>query len=130
MALPGIEHLVVVMMENRSFDNTLGWLYDAGDPPPNPLPPGPPVPFDGLASGGCSNQLTPAAPPLFASHPPSAWPSCANPNQVPTPDPQEEFDHVTAQLFGNAASAAAAALQARSLVTYGHARVLLARGGL
>ena len=27
--LSGIEHLVVVMMENRSFDHMLGWLPNA-----------------------------------------------------------------------------------------------------
>lgn len=27
-ALKNIEHIVVLMMENRSFDNLLGWLYD------------------------------------------------------------------------------------------------------
>ena len=28
-----IKNLVVVMMENRSFDNLLGWLYGPGTPP-------------------------------------------------------------------------------------------------
>jgi phospholipase C len=40
-----IEHVVVVMLENRSFDNLLGWLYDpANDSPFNIVPPD----FDGL----------------------------------------------------------------------------------
>lgn len=29
-----IEHIVVLMLENRSFDNMLGWLYDPENPPP------------------------------------------------------------------------------------------------
>ncbi len=32
--LDKIEHIVVLMMENRSFDNVLGWLYDLENKPP------------------------------------------------------------------------------------------------
>lgn len=32
-ALKKIKHVVVLMMENRSFDNMLGWLYDGQQPP-------------------------------------------------------------------------------------------------
>lgn len=32
-ALRKIKHIVVLMMENRSFDNLLGWLYDGETPP-------------------------------------------------------------------------------------------------
>lgn len=32
-ALKKIKHIVVLMMENRSFDNLLGWLYDTDQPP-------------------------------------------------------------------------------------------------
>ncbi len=32
--LDKIDHIVVLMMENRSFDNMLGWLYDPDNPPP------------------------------------------------------------------------------------------------
>jgi phospholipase C len=32
--LKKIEHIVVLMMENRPFDNVFGWLYD----PANPVP--------------------------------------------------------------------------------------------
>lgn len=40
-ALARIDHLVVLMLENRSFDNLLGWLY-ADTPPPRGQP------FEGL----------------------------------------------------------------------------------
>jgi phospholipase C len=40
-ALQKIRHVVVLMLENRSFDNLLGWLYD-GEPPPRSQP------FEGL----------------------------------------------------------------------------------
>ena len=32
-ALKKINHIVVLMLENRSFDNLLGWLYDDETPP-------------------------------------------------------------------------------------------------
>lgn len=32
-ALKKINHIVVIMLENRSFDNLLGWLYDGETPP-------------------------------------------------------------------------------------------------
>jgi phospholipase C len=38
--LAQIEHVVVVMLENRSFDSVLGWLYDPLNPVPfNQVPP-------------------------------------------------------------------------------------------
>jgi len=30
--LKQIEHIVVLMLENRSFDNVFGWLYDPANP--------------------------------------------------------------------------------------------------
>jgi len=32
-ALKNIQHIVVLMLENRSFDNLLGWLYAHDEPP-------------------------------------------------------------------------------------------------
>src|SRR5438876_8998170 len=32
-ALQKIKHVIVLMLENRSFDNLLGWLYDGAAPP-------------------------------------------------------------------------------------------------
>jgi len=32
--LENIQHIVVLMLENRSFDHMLGFLYDAANPPP------------------------------------------------------------------------------------------------
>lgn len=29
--LPNIDHIVVLMQENRSFDNLVGWLYDSNN---------------------------------------------------------------------------------------------------
>lgn len=36
--MKGIEHVVLVMMENRSFDSMLGWLYEDKRPAHN-VPP-------------------------------------------------------------------------------------------
>jgi len=104
MALNDIEHIVVVMMENRSFDNLLGWLYDNQTNPPKFNIPAQPSPtFEGLKPNTYSNVLNGNQ--VFASHPPTAWPPANNPNVVPTPDPHEEFQFVTAQLFGTTSPA-------------------------
>ena len=34
VSLQQIEHVVVLMLENRSFDNVFGWLYDPTNPAP------------------------------------------------------------------------------------------------
>jgi phospholipase C len=54
--LPNIEHVVVLMMENRSFDNLLGWLYTPDDLPAKNIPAQTPSTFAGLAFGGCANS--------------------------------------------------------------------------
>ena len=85
MALNDIEHIVVVMMENRSFDNLLGWLYDnQANPPKFNIPAQPSPTFDGLKPNTYSNVLNGNQ--VFASHPPTAWPPANNPNVVPSPD--------------------------------------------
>jgi phospholipase C len=48
MALKDIEHIVLVMMENRSFDNLLGWLYDENNRPAFNIPDQQPPTFEGL----------------------------------------------------------------------------------
>ncbi|MFE5671903.1 alkaline phosphatase family protein [Agromyces sp. NPDC056523] len=88
-ARPGFDHLVVVMSENRSFDNFLGWLYDADS-----LPDG--ATFDGLAFGEYANTAPDGT--SIAAH------VYAGPTDVimsrPDPDPGEEYPHVNTQLFG------------------------------
>lgn len=92
------------MMENRSFDSLLGWLYDNDtDPPQFNIPVQNPPTFDGLSVGKFSNVLNGQT--VYAAHPPTAWPPSSNPAVVPTPDPQEVFEHVTTQLFGTATPA-------------------------
>jgi len=47
--LPQVKNIVVVMFENRSFDNICGWLYtNSATQPSLYLPAGSPQKFDGL----------------------------------------------------------------------------------
>ena len=85
---PGFEHLVVLMFENRSFDNLLGHLY-----PPGALPDG--KRFDGVANGNYTNP-SPSGP--VAAH---IYQGVTDRiMRSPTPDPGEEHPHVNTQIFG------------------------------
>ncbi|HEX5856541.1 MAG TPA: alkaline phosphatase family protein [Microbacterium sp.] len=96
---PGFDHVIVLMGENRSFDNLLGWLYT-----PEDLPEG--ETFDGLAFGDYAN--TDPAGRRVPAH------VYDGPTDVvmgmPNPDPGEEFPHVNTQLFGTVDPAANAEL--------------------
>jgi phospholipase C len=79
-----IRHVVVLMLENRSFDCMLGDLYPAG--------PG----FNGL-TGKESNPLGPGLPDILIRHSDRMTAGVA---VVPTPNPGEEFAAMNEQLFG------------------------------
>ncbi|WP_235201248.1 alkaline phosphatase family protein [Microbacterium sp. CH12i] len=85
---PGFDHIVVVMGENRSFDNLLGHLYT-----PDTLPEG--QTFDGIAFGDYSNVAPDGT--VIPAH------VYDGPTDhvmgLPNPDPGEEFPHVNTQLF-------------------------------
>jgi len=86
---PGFDHVVVLMGENRSFDNLLGWLYT-----PETLPDG--AAFDGLAFGDYANTAPSGE--RVAAH---AYSGPTDDVMArPDPDPGEEFPHVNTQLFG------------------------------
>jgi len=97
--LPQVKNIVVVMFENRSFDNICGWLYtNSATQPSLYLPAGSPQKFDGLdpACWNPSNQS------YFSGEPPLKVPvayGCSN-YTTPNPDPEETFDEVTFQLYG------------------------------
>ena len=92
-ATPGFAHLVVLMFENRSFDNLLGYLY-----PPGTLPAG--RTFDGAANGAYGNPGPAGVVPVHV------YSGATDPiMQSPTPDPGEEYPHVNTQLFGDGRSA-------------------------
>jgi phospholipase C len=86
-SLSKIEHIVVLMLENRSFDNLLGWLYDpANDAPFNVVPPD----FDGLYGKNLSNR-SPDGRVIPVGKTPDA--------RSPQPNPGEPFEDVYSQVY-------------------------------
>ena len=78
------DHVVVLMLENRSFDNLLGYLYREGMPNKKN--------FEGVVGKELSNpDINGTAIRVSAD---------AEVNQ-PYPNPGEEFHHVTMQLFSS-----------------------------
>ncbi|AUM65320.1 phosphoesterase [Brevibacillus laterosporus] len=101
-----IDHIVVLMLENRSFDSMAGRLYDPQNPAPfNKVPRN--QPFEGLAGKNLSNPI-------------SVGETGADHKKVPvgkagsfiTPeiDPGESFEHVFFQLYGKPLSSKTASL--------------------
>ncbi len=87
-ARPGFDHLVVLMYENRSFDNLLGFLYDEES-----LPKG--ARFEGLAFGRHSNPD-----PAGGEIPVHAYEGTTDfVMRQPSPDPGEVYPHVNTQLY-------------------------------
>jgi phospholipase C len=86
----GFDHLIVLMFENRSFDNLIGRLYDKDN-----LPKG--QKFDGLNFGDYSNPD-----PLTGDRIPSHIYQGGTDYVMsqPDPDPGEAYPHVNTQLFG------------------------------
>jgi len=97
--LARFDHLVVLMMENRSFDNLLGYLYE-NDRPARFLGRGEPT-FRGVAgSPGLANPDA-GDPPRFVPVGKAPW---ATPEDMchPCPDPGEFYaPHVNRQLYGS-----------------------------
>ncbi len=90
-----IGHVAVVMLENRSLDNLLGWLYDASKPQ-RIVPPGSGDAFDGLSGGSYYNDYKGTKLPV--AH---GTEKAVQPLRVPRLDPNEPFEHVTVQLFAD-----------------------------
>ncbi|AWY62196.1 phosphoesterase [Burkholderia thailandensis] len=87
--LENVEHIVVVMFENRSFDTMLGWLYPPGTQPAHVLPARGSPQFDGLKPD--------------MSNPSRAGKTIAVTREATNnviPDPQETFVNVTSQILG------------------------------
>jgi phospholipase C len=90
-----IEHVVVLMLENRSFDSMLGWLYEDPKDPPG-LIVGPDGPYRGLQGLDLSEFTNTATNPALSAAPTRG----AQGFTSPTVDPGEEFEHVNAQFWG------------------------------
>ena len=102
--LPQIKHIVVVMLENRSFDNLCGWLYKPGVAPAPPsqfLPAGTPQEFDGLKS----TFFNPVDRGYFSGTSTATYPvfDKATATNIPVLDPLEDFEDVNVQLFADEA---------------------------
>ena len=100
MALTNVDHIVVLMLENRSLDNLLGYLYTPGDLPNVNIPPQNPTTFNGLAFGGPYSNPDGSGNNVAVNEPTGSWPTAQNPHVVPYPDPGEPFDDVAQQLSG------------------------------
>jgi phospholipase C len=83
-----LDHVVVLVFENRSFDNLLGRLYEPGEVRS----------FEGVLGKELSNPI-PAWAEDGADHPPVPY-GTATTMDTPNPDPGEEYQHVNTQLFG------------------------------
>ena len=86
-SLSKIEHIVVLMLENRSFDSMLGWLYDpVNDSPYNVVP----ADFEGLYGKTLSNRTEDGrVVPSGKSYDPLS----------PQPNPGEPFEDVYSQIY-------------------------------
>lgn len=83
--LPGIEHVIVLMYENRSFDNVLGGLYPSGKD------------FDGVPAG----WFNPFIQKNGSTIPIQAWQGATREAQMmPNPDPNEDFLDMSEQISG------------------------------
>lgn len=82
-----LDHVVVVMFENRSFDNLLGRLYEPGEVPS----------FEGVIGKDLSNPI----PDWVPGYERGPIPYGVSPHMnTPCPDPGEELHHINTQLFG------------------------------
>jgi phospholipase C len=83
-----MDHVVLVLFENRSFDNLLGRLYAPGEVPS----------FEGVTGRDLSNPI-----PAWAEHADGhtvvAY-GVSTGMDSPDPDPGEEYQHTNTQLFG------------------------------
>src|SRR5215475_8435332 len=82
-----LDHIVVVMFENRSFDNLLGRLYQ-----PEEI-----QTFEGVTGKALVNPIPQWAQQSGRSQVPYGVAATMN---TPSPDPGEEYQHVNTQLFG------------------------------
>ncbi len=101
---PNIKYVIVVMLENRSYDNILGWLYNPNNAPPFQYPPAGQSNLNGL----CCNNVNPnpaGGTPILAENQTDAtiiggtsYPPTTN----PVYDPGEWFGDMAQQITGSA----------------------------
>jgi phospholipase C len=84
-----LDHVVVLMFENRSFDNLLGRLYEPGEV----------ASFEGVSGKDLTNPIPDWAADQGNGAGNVHYGVAASMN-TPSPDPGEEYQHVNTQLFG------------------------------
>ncbi len=89
----GIRHIVHLMLENRSLDNVLGWLYE-NDKPHHVLPHGSSSDFEGLSRSLFQVDANGKAHHVIRG--------TGGRHAVPRFDPNEVYEHVNYQLFETA----------------------------
>ena len=97
MAMENIEHIVYLMLENRSLDNVLGWLYEKKECANTwgAIPEGyKNGRFEGLQTGSYYNPVTKEA----KAHVTPIRKNQPNFQTIPNKDPHEEFEHVQTQI--------------------------------
>jgi len=92
--LDTFEYVVVLMLENRSFDNILGYLYQNGVPPGKQ--------FAGVVGNNLTNPDEEGNPVPV---------SIQTDFHQPYPDPGEKYDHITEQLFSGPSPTGTPAMQ-------------------
>jgi phospholipase C len=92
--MPQIETIVFLMLENRSLDSTLGWLYD-GTAPRHVYPEHSAKSFDGIRRG-MGNGVGPTW--FDATRGTQTFP---DPCRVPRWNPYERLEHVHTQMYGD-----------------------------
>jgi phospholipase C len=90
--LDTFDHVVVLMLENRSFDNLLGYLYKSKNF-------GHSKTFDGLNTGDYPNPV-PSRAIGYDDHK-TISPQRAKDYSTPYPDPGEEYQHVNSQIYNH-----------------------------
>lgn len=97
--LSRLQHIVVLMLENRSFDQLCGLLYTPEHQPQRFLPAHRTAPFNGIPKSFCNpsnaGYFTGKEPPMVVPVQFGADDRC-----IPHVNPQERFEHVNLQLFG------------------------------
>ncbi len=100
--LDTIDHVVLLMLENRSLDSVLGWLY-ADEQPARVVGADARPDYQGLQTGEYANEyggrLLPATRGTTGATGKSGV--APQPLRVPGFDPNEDYAHVNEQLFGS-----------------------------
>jgi phospholipase C len=92
--MKNIQHIVYLMLENRSLDNVLGWLYE-NDAPLHFIPKENATPYNGLQTGSYSN------PDGNGNPVPVTQIAIAQGQTIPAVDPNEDFLNVQQQISNN-----------------------------